>query len=36
MRGGELLHVIDFAIGGGPPMIRMTVPTRNADFGSDY
>jgi len=32
VRRSELLHVVDFAIGGGAAVIRMAVPTRNAGF----
>ena len=33
MRGGHLLHVVDFAIGGGAAVIRVPVPTGDALFG---
>ena len=32
VRGGELLHVVDFAVGSRTPVIRMAIPTRDSDF----
>ena len=32
MRGGQLFHVVDLAVGGGAAVIRMAVPTRDAGF----
>ena len=32
MRGGEFFHVVDLAVGGGTPVIGMTVPTGESNF----
>lgn len=36
VRGGEFLHVVNFAVGGGASVIRMSVPARESGFaGAD-
>ena len=36
MRGGELLHIVDFSRRGAPSVVRIAVPARDSGFSRTY